>query len=84
MAINQQGEVLGYSFIFNAIERIGKWNRKGKFETLFTQGTPEVPTISNDLMWNEDELVVVSSDARSEHVPDSEAGRAREPAGPGG
>ena len=60
MAINQQGEVLGYSFIFNGIERIGKWNKKGKFETLFTEGTPEVPTISNELMWNEDGLVVVS------------------------
>ena len=60
MAINKQGEVLGYSFIFNGVERIGKWTRKGKFETLFTEGTPEFPTISNELMWNEDELVVVS------------------------
>jgi hypothetical protein len=60
MAINRHGEVLGYSFIFNAIERIGKWNRDNVFETLFIQGTPELPTISNQLMWNEDELVVVS------------------------
>ena len=60
MAINNQGEVLGYSFIFNGVERIGKWTRKGTFETLFTEGTPELPTISNELMWNEDELVVVS------------------------
>jgi hypothetical protein len=60
VAIDAQGEVLGYSFTFNGTERIGKWTRDNEFETLFVQGTPEVPTISNELMWNEDELVVVS------------------------
>jgi hypothetical protein len=59
-AINKHGEVLGYSFAFNAIERIGKWNRQNEFETFFTEGTPEFPTISNSLIWNEDELIVVS------------------------
>lgn len=60
MAINKQGEVLGYSFTFDGTERIGKWTRKNKFETFFIEGTPEFPTVSNELMWNEDELVVVS------------------------
>jgi hypothetical protein len=60
MAINKQGEVLGYSFTFNGTERIGKWTRKNEFKTLFVEGTPEFPTISNELMWNEDGLVVVS------------------------
>lgn len=59
-AINKHGEVLGYSFVFNGIERIGKWNRQNEFETFFTEGTPEFPTISNSLIWNEDELIVVS------------------------
>lgn len=62
-AINKHGEVLGYSFIFSAIERIGKWNRRNQFETSFTEGTPEFPTISNKLIWNEDGLIVASQTA---------------------
>jgi len=60
MAINKHGEVLGYSFIFSATERIGKWTRNNEFQTLFVEGTPELPTVSNNLMWNEDGLIVVS------------------------
>jgi hypothetical protein len=59
-AINKHGEVLGYSFVFSAVERIGKWNRGNEFETSFTEGTPEFPTISNKLIWNEDGLIVIS------------------------
>jgi uncharacterized membrane protein len=59
-AINKHGEVLGYSFIFSAIERIGKWNRRNQFETSFVEGTPEFPTISNKLNWNEAGLIVIS------------------------
>jgi len=59
-AINEHGEVLGYSFTFDATERIGKWNRNGAFEVAFTEGTPEFPTISNQLSWNEDGLIVIS------------------------
>jgi hypothetical protein len=60
LALNRRGEVLGYSFIFSAIERIGKWNRETTFETHFVEGTPEFPTVSNQLIWNESELIVVS------------------------
>lgn len=59
-AINKHGEVLGYSFTFDATERIGKWNRNGEFQVSFIQGTPEIPTISNRLSWNEDGLIVIS------------------------
>ena len=60
LAINRKGDVLGYSFVFGATERIGKWNRRSEFETFFVEGTPEFPTVSNELIWNEAELVVVS------------------------
>ena len=52
--------MLGYSFIFSTIERIGKWNRRNQFETSFIEGTPEFPTISNKLSWNEDGLIIAS------------------------
>jgi uncharacterized membrane protein len=60
-AINRHGEVLGYSFIFNAIERIGKWDRRDRFQVSFIEGTPEFPTISNRLIWNEAGLIVISA-----------------------
>ena len=59
-AINRHGEVLGYSFVFSGVERIGKWNRRNEFETSFVEGTPEFPTVSNRLIWNEDGLIVIS------------------------
>jgi hypothetical protein len=59
LAINQCGDVLGYSFIPGAIERIGIW-RRGVFDTLFVEGTPETPTISNRLLWNKAGLVVIT------------------------
>ena len=63
-AINRQGEVLGTSFNFDAtIQRIGKWNRKNQFETSLIGGTgnPEFPVITNNLTWNEQGLIVLSS-----------------------
>ena len=60
MGLDQQGEVLGYSFFFSEQERIGKWNKKDRFETFFVEGTPEVPPVSNQLIWNDKEFVVVS------------------------
>lgn len=60
LGINGRGEVLGYSFAFDAIERIGKWRCDGTFETSFIEGTPEFPTVSNRLVWNEAGLIIVS------------------------
>jgi hypothetical protein len=60
LGINRRGDVLGYSFIFDGVERIGNWNRSEEFETHFVEGTPEFPTISNDLIWNEGGVIVVS------------------------
>jgi hypothetical protein len=60
LGLNHQGEVLGYSFFFSAQERIGKWNKQGEFQTSFIEGTPEFPTVSNQLIWNKHEFIVVS------------------------
>ncbi|HEY3496597.1 MAG TPA: hypothetical protein VGK73_17985 [Polyangiaceae bacterium] len=60
LGINRQGEVLGYSFVFSAVERVGKWKRNNQFQIAFVEGTPEFPTVSNQLIWNEKELIVVS------------------------
>jgi hypothetical protein len=72
LGINRHGEVLGYSFVFNGIERIGKWNRENEFETHFIEGIPEFPTISNRLVWNEDGLIVISqtTDGNTYLVPE--------------
>jgi len=72
LGINRHGEVLGYSFSFNAIERIGKWNRQNEFETHFIEGIPEFPTISNRLNWNEAGVILISqtSDGATYLVPE--------------
>ncbi len=58
--INNRGDVLGYSFDSAATERIGVWNRAGEFETYFVEGTPAVPTISNNLLFNDNNLIVIT------------------------
>ena len=58
--INNRGDVLGYSFVSGGLERIGVWDRKGKFKTYFVEGTPEFPTISNDLLFNDNNLIVIT------------------------
>jgi hypothetical protein len=58
-AINRKGDVLGYSFVFGGLERIGVW-RGTEFHTYFVEGTPEFPTISNRLLWNERGLIVIT------------------------
>lgn len=70
MAINNEGDVLGYSFVGGGVERIGRWN-DGKFRTWFVEGTPEIPTVSNSLLWNEAGLIVVTrtNDGNSYIVP---------------
>jgi hypothetical protein len=70
--INNRGDILGYSFNGSSIERIGVWNRKGKFKPYFVEGTsiPEFPTVSNRLVFNDNNLIVISDVRR----PDSEVG----------
>ena len=64
MSINNRGDVLGYSLFFNdierGIERIGVWDKEGIFHTYFVEGTPEFPTISNDLKFNDNNLIVIT------------------------
>lgn len=69
MGINDRGEIVGYSFDATA-ERIGVWDKKGTFNTYFTQGTPEFPTISNRLMFNNNNTIVITQVSS----PDSEVG----------
>ena len=59
-AINEHGDVLGYSFVGGATERIGAWNGAGQFSVSFVEGTPEFPTVSNRLAWNESGLIMIS------------------------
>lgn len=60
VGINNRGDVLGYSFIGGGIERIGVWDAKGKFHTYFVEGTPEFPTISNRLKFNDNNTIVIT------------------------
>jgi hypothetical protein len=59
--INSRGEVLGYSFVCGGVERIGVWDHHGRFQTYFVEGTEEFPTISNDLRFNDNNLIVITS-----------------------
>ena len=70
--INQSGDVLGYSFVNNGQERIGVWDRQGKFEVYFTEGNAQFPTISNHVLFNEQDLIVITwnSDNTSYLVPE--------------
>ena len=54
--------MLGYSFDPFADEVIGVWrNRPGNpFETYFVEATLEIPTISDELLWNEHGLIVIT------------------------
>src|SRR5262249_6320739 len=60
LGINNRGDVLGYSFIFGGVERIGVWDRKGNFQTYFVEGIPQFPTISNRLLFNDNNLIVIT------------------------
>lgn len=71
LAINARSDVLGYSFNFiSGPERIGVW-RNSRFHTYFVEGTPQFPTISNDLLWNARGLIVITdtTDLNSYLVP---------------
>jgi hypothetical protein len=60
LGINNRGDVLGYSFIFGGLERIGVWDRQGVFQTYVVEGTPETPTISNRLLFNDKNMIVIT------------------------
>ena len=60
LGINNRGDVLGYSFITSGRERIGVWNRNGTFKTYFVEGIPEFPTISNSLLFNDNNQIVIT------------------------
>ncbi len=60
LGINNRGDVLGYSFISGGQERIGVWNGAGTFKTYFVEGTPEFPTISNSLVFNNNNDIVIT------------------------
>ena len=59
--INNRGDILGYSFVTNAIERIGVWDAKAVFTPYFVEGTPQIPTVSNRLVFNDNNLIVISN-----------------------
>jgi hypothetical protein len=61
LGINNRGDILGYSFIFDSTERIGVWDSQGEFNTYFVEGTSEFPTISNSLRFNDNNLIVITN-----------------------
>jgi hypothetical protein len=71
--INNRGDVLGYSFVSGGREAIGVWrNRPGNpFQTYFIEGTEDFPTISNNLLWNERGLIVITGAYFASRDPDS-------------
>jgi len=56
-AINEGGDVLGYSFVSKPPyhERIGLWDNKGTFHTYFVENVS-----SNRLLFNDDKLIVIT------------------------
>ncbi|PSJ18725.1 hypothetical protein [Nitrosomonas supralitoralis] len=70
VGINNRDNVLGYSFIGGAIERIGVWDAAGKFRTYFVEGISEFPTISNRLRFNDNNMILITLVTR----PRSEVG----------
>ena len=58
--ISDLGSVLGYSFVTGATERVGEWDRRGDFQTYFVEGTAQVPTVSNQLLFNVENLIVIT------------------------
>ena len=61
LGINNHGDVVGYSYITGGAERIGVWDRHNRFHTYFVEGTPEVPTISNHLLINDKNEIVITN-----------------------
>lgn len=70
LGINDRGDVLGYSFVYGGRERIGVW-RGTRFITWFVEGTPQFPTISNNLLWNERGEIVITRTSSGGGDPNS-------------
>ena len=60
LAINNRLDVLGYSFDPGATERIGVWDIRNRFRQHLVQGTTTNPTISNRLLFNDQNLIVIT------------------------
>ncbi|MEQ1561052.1 MAG: hypothetical protein ABL933_19240 [Methyloglobulus sp.] len=59
--INNKGNVAGYSYNNpNEKKRIGLWDKKGIFHTYFIEGTPGFPTNSENLLFNDKNLIVIT------------------------
>jgi probable HAF family extracellular repeat protein len=71
LGVNARGEVLGYSFVFNQAEHIGTWDGRGNFTVHFTEGTTQYPTLSDNLVFNDRDQIVISetTDLKSYIVP---------------
>lgn len=71
MGINESGDIVGYSFVPFGLERIGIWSGGRPFDTYFTEGTPQTPTISNLLFINDARLIVITktNDGQSYLIP---------------
>ncbi len=70
--INDLGYVLGYSF-GPRDEHIGVWDPLGHFQLYFTEGNAEFPTISNELLFNNLNEIVITftvNDTTSYLVPE--------------
>lgn len=72
LGINRRGDVVGYSFVWSDIERIGTWDARGVFTVRIVQGIPDRPTLSNWLAINDAGLIAISSVS----YPPQERGRA--------
>ena len=68
LGINNRGDILGYSFVFGATERIGVWNGRAVFTPYFVEGTPQIPTVSNRLVFNDNDDIVITDLSTSEHT----------------
>jgi hypothetical protein len=72
LGINNRGDVIGYSFVdFGLREEIGVWDHEREFKTYFVEGIPEFPTLSSSLLFNDNNLIVITftTDNKSYLVP---------------
>jgi hypothetical protein len=60
LGINDRLDVLGYSFDPGATERVGVWDIRNNFHQYAVEGTAKIPTISNRLLFNEQNLIVIT------------------------
>ena len=68
LGINNRGDILGYSFVFSATERIGVWDQNAVFTPYFVEGTPQIPTVSNKLVFNDNNVIVISNISTGERT----------------